>query len=186
MTCEMLLMPMSGSIGGSNDGSGEGEVDTAPIARSPGPATDSLPREHAAAMLAARSSDVTANSGRAGIRTTPMWTGMLPAAPPERANRSGGRIQDERWHRRLGEVELVREVTELRGVLPHGRPRVGPPVGQRVEPLAAQESILDQLEIGVERQRLVIDVAATRPRADHDARHTDAVAVLIDLDGLHV
>ena len=72
MTCVMLLMPMSGSIGGSNDGSGEGAADTAPIARSPEPATDALPPEHAAAMLAMSSRIATADSGRAGSRATRM------------------------------------------------------------------------------------------------------------------
>ena len=72
MTCVMLLMPMSGSIAGSNDGSGEGGDDTAPIARSPGPVTRALPPEHAAAMLAVSSRIATADNGRAVSRATRM------------------------------------------------------------------------------------------------------------------
>ena len=38
-------------------------------------------------------------------------------------------------------------------------PRVGAAVGRRVEPRAVEEVVLDELEVGVEAQRLVVDVA---------------------------
>ena len=56
-----------------------------------------------------------------------------------------------------------------------GRPSVA-----RVEPPAAEEVVLDELRVGVEAQRLVIDVAALRVRADHDPRYAQAVTVHVD------
>ena len=53
----------------------------------------------------------------------------------------------------------VREVAEHRRVLAHVGPRVGAAVGRWVEPLAAEEVVLDELGVGVEAQRLVVDVA---------------------------
>ncbi len=77
------------------------------------------------------------------------------------AGRTGGllgvRRQDQRWARRLREVEVGEQVAERGVVLAHVGPRVRAPVGGRVEPLPAEEVVLDELQVGVERQRLVID-----------------------------
>ena len=62
----------------------------------------------------------------------------------------------------------------------HVGPRVGPPVGLRVQPLPAEEVVLDELGERVEAQLLVVDVAASRVRADHDSRDAKAVAVQVD------
>ena len=87
--------------------------------------------------------------------------------------------QDHGSERRLLEVELAREVPEDRGVLAHVGPRIGALVRLRVEPLPAEEVVLDELEVRVETQRLMVDVPLLRVRADHETRHTQAVAVLV-------
>ena len=46
-----------------------------------------------------------------------------------------------------------------------------------IQPLAAEEVVFDQFQVSVERQGLMIDVALLRIRADHQARHAQAVAV---------
>ena len=89
-----------------------------------------------------------------------------PAPPPHRpelalllAQPARVRIEDQRLPRRLVEVELLREVAEDRHVLPDVRARIGPAVGARVEALAVEEEVLDELEVRVEAEGLVIDVA---------------------------
>ena len=74
-----------------------------------------------------------------------------------------GRKQ-ERPARTLAEVEVGDEVPELGGVLPHVGAGVGPAVGEGVQPRAAQEVVLDELEVRVEREYLVVDVPAPRIR----------------------
>src|SRR5258707_398716 len=87
--------------------------------------------------------------------------------------------QDHRSTRRLVEVEIGHEVAEYRDVLTHGRARVRPPVGFRIEPLAAEEDVFDEFDIRVEAQGLVVDVAALGVGADHDGGYAQAVAVLV-------
>src|SRR5919201_3325190 len=89
------------------------------------------------------------------------------------------RREDERRPRLLREVEVADEVPELRRALPHVGARVGAAVRARVEPLTLQEVVLDELHVCVERQRLVVDEAAPRVRADHEAGDAQAVAVLV-------
>ena len=62
----------------------------------------------------------------------------------------------------------AREVAELRRVLAHRRPRIRPAVGAGSSRGEAQEVVLDELCVGVELQRLVVDVPAPRVRADHE------------------
>jgi hypothetical protein len=88
--------------------------------------------------------------------------------------------QDQRPPGRLREVEVVREVAENRQRLAHVGARVCASVRLRVEALPAQEVVFDGLRVGVEAQRLVVDVAASRVRADHDAGHAQAVAGAVD------
>ena len=84
------------------------------------------------------------------------------------------------------EVEVREQVAEDLRVLADVGPRVGTAVGARVQPGAAQEVVLDELEIRVEAQRLVVDVAALRIRADHERRHAQPVALRVDGRRLHV
>src|SRR5207253_2955019 len=90
-----------------------------------------------------------------------------------RSGRSGERAarMDREWFgwtRGLSEVEFCREVAEDLDVLAHGDARIGSPVGGRVEALAAEEVVLDELHIRVEAQRLVVDVAAFGVWADQE------------------
>src|SRR3954451_360549 len=71
---------------------------------------------------------------------------------------------DERRPRRLRKVELVAQVAESRHLLAHWWGRVQAGVGLRIEPLAAEEVVLDELQVRVEAQRLMVDGAALRVR----------------------
>src|SRR5262245_38501248 len=59
------------------------------------------------------------------------------------------RLQMQRREWVLGEVERVPDFARER--FADGGPAVGPSVGRRVESLALEEPILDQLQIGIER-----------------------------------
>src|ERR671930_182246 len=48
------------------------------------------------------------------------------------------------------------------------------------ETASAEEAILDQLQIRVERQRLVVDQTPLRVRADREPRYADPVAARVD------
>src|SRR3954454_2384089 len=89
---------------------------------------------------------------------------------------AGAGVQDQRTPRRLAEVELAPEVAELLGVLPDVGARVGAAIGGRVQPLAAEEVVLDELQVRVEAQRLVVDLALTGVRADEQAGDPHAIA----------
>src|SRR5579862_1953872 len=88
--------------------------------------------------------------------------------------------EDQRRPRLPGEVEVAHEVTEDGLALADVGPRVGPAVGLRVEALTAEEIVLDELEVGVEAERLVVDVAAAGVGADHEGRNAQAVALAVD------
>src|SRR5206468_8203930 len=87
---------------------------------------------------------------RAGRMGRPCYPalGLSPRVP----------IEDEWGDRLLREVELVAQIAEDRDVFSDRRPGVGPALVLPVEPLTAEESILDELQIGVRRKRLVNDV----------------------------
>lgn len=89
------------------------------------------------------------------------------------------RLRVYRQHQRrsgyLGEVEVVDQVAKLGHVFPHVRTGVRPSVSLRVKSLTMQEIVLDKLEIGVEAQRLVVDITAFRVRTDDKSRHADTV-----------
>src|SRR5215510_2606747 len=72
---------------------------------------------------------------------------------------SGRRVQDHRLSRLQVEIELVGEVAEDGDFLTDRRTRVRPPVGRRIEALPAEEPVLDQLQVRIERQRLMVDVS---------------------------
>ena len=59
--------------------------------------------------------------------------------------------------------------------------RVGAAVGSRIETRAAEEVVLDELQVRVERQRLVVDDPVLRVRADHHRRDAETVAEAIDV-----
>src|SRR5262245_8575552 len=90
---------------------------------------------------------------------------------------ASARFQDERPPRLLVEVEVPGEVPEDADPLAHGRARIRPPVRLLVESLLTQEVVLDELRVGVEAQCLVVDVALSGVRADHEPGHAQAVAV---------
>src|SRR5436190_6884785 len=77
------------------------------------------------------------------------------AAGLRRGARLGVGAEDHRRPGRLVEVEVLAQVAEDLEVLPDARPRVGPAVGLRVQPLAVQEPVLDELQVRVVRQRLM-------------------------------
>src|SRR5437588_158942 len=59
------------------------------------------------------------------------------------------------------------------------RAGVGAAVGLGVEPLSAEEVVLDELGVGVEAQRLVIDEPPLRVGANHECRHLQPIPVLV-------
>src|SRR5262249_56742230 len=90
------------------------------------------------------------------------------------------RAEDQRSPRLLLEVEVLDEVAEDRRAFTYVGPRIGTPVRLRIEPPPAEEVVLDELRIRVEAQRLMVDEPTPRVRADHEARNTKAVAVLVE------
>src|SRR5262245_20781145 len=99
---------------------------------------------------------------------------------------SGRRVQDHRLSRLLVEVELVGEVAQDGDFLTDRRARVRPAVGGRVEPLPAQEPVLDQLQIRVERERLAVDVALARIACHEHPGHARAAGSLVETRGTQV
>src|SRR5437773_670056 len=89
------------------------------------------------------------------------------ARPPVHSNRqseaplSEGRVQRQKKRpaRLLAKVEVADEVPELRQSLTHVGPGIRPSVRLRVEPGAAEEVVLDELGVRVEREHLVVDEA---------------------------
>src|SRR5579884_3660351 len=98
--------------------------------------------------------------------------------------RVGG--QDHRWSRRLGEVEVLSQVAEHWRGLAHVWTRVRTTVGPRIEPLAVEEVVLDEPQVGVVAQRLVIEVPVLGVGADHQPRYPDPQAELVDAGRYHV
>src|SRR5690348_17617231 len=90
------------------------------------------------------------------------------------------RGEQQRTPRLLVEVEVPAEVAQDRLVLADVRTAVGPAVGPGVDPPAAEEVVLDELEVRVEAGDLVDDVAAPRVRADHDAGDAEPVPASVD------
>ena len=85
------------------------------------------------------------------------------------------RVQDERRDRFLSEVERTGQVAQALRVFANGRSRIRPARGSPGPAAGRQEPVLDQLQVGVERQGLVIDRGPRfDPRADHDAGHPES------------
>src|SRR5262245_2337282 len=89
------------------------------------------------------------------------------------------RPQRHRTPGRLGEIKVVDEVAELARTFAHDGAWIGPAVGLRVEPRAAEEIILDELQVRIGGQPLVIYEAVLRVRADDQAGHPEAITLVI-------
>jgi hypothetical protein len=74
--------------------------------------------------------------------------------------------QDERGTRRQAEIEIKQQVAKLGHIFPHGGAGVGSAIRGGVETLAAQEYILDELEIGVKAEGLMINETCPGISAD--------------------
>src|SRR6266540_3639001 len=151
------------------------------------PAARLLPRKQYVGRLSptkakAWSTMRTAATMRAGPATGAPARSSLSRFTPRLPAGDGGRAwgrprrQDEGRPGRLREIELVEQVPEDRLVLPDAGAGIPPPVLLRVESLAVQEPVLDELEIGVERQGVVVDVALPRVGTDQQGRHPHRVA----------
>src|SRR5262249_752541 len=81
------------------------------------------------------------------------------------------------WSRVVVEGEVGGQVAEDLLVLAHVGSGVGPPVCRRVEALAVEEVVFDELVVGVEAQGLVVDVTLLGVGADDDAGDAKPVAV---------
>ncbi len=78
------------------------------------------------------------------------------------------------------EVEVFGEVAEDWDVFADGWAWVGAAVGFGVEALSVEEVVFDELEVSIEGQHLVVDVARSGVGADDEGGYSKAVAVLID------
>ena len=78
------------------------------------------------------------------------------------AGLSGPGVQDDGRARLLAEVEVGPQVTQDGDVLPHVRTRIAPAIGRRIDARTTQEVVLDELQVGIEAERLVVDVALPR------------------------
>src|SRR5262245_6580232 len=93
---------------------------------------------------------------------------------------------DHRLRRTLRKVEVPGQIAEDPDVFSYRWSRVGTTIGSWVQALTAEEVVLDELVVGVEAQRLVIDSPVLGVWTDHERRHAQAVAVLIDNRWRHV
>src|SRR5882757_6232317 len=108
------------------------------------------------------------------------YAGLRPTEEGRDRGRVGRRVgwQQERRPRWLVEVEVVDQVAELWHVLPHVGTGIGAPVRLRVEPGAAEEVVLDELQEGVAAERLMVDDALLGVGGDDDPRDAQPVAVV--------
>src|SRR5260370_16097479 len=81
--------------------------------------------------------------------------------------------------RLLLEIEVLAQVAQDLGPLAHVRAGIGTAIGSRVQALAGQEVVLDELQVRVEAQRLMIDIAGARVRTDHEAGHAEPVSLAV-------
>src|SRR5215831_18826492 len=81
----------------------------------------------------------------------------------------------------LVEVEVGLDIAELAGVFTHVRSGIRSSVGLRVKTLSVQEVVFDELRVGVEAQRLMVDVPGLGVRADD--HRGDAQSVSEGVDG---
>ena len=74
---------------------------------------------------------------------------LQPRAQLGRGTWLGVGRQEDRLPWGLLEVEVRQQIAEDRHVVAHRGPRVGSPVGRRVEPLPVEEVVLDELVVRV-------------------------------------
>src|SRR6185437_7131662 len=106
--------------------------------------------------------------------STGLWTDDSAVAPgvqverrvvgaagfrPGAESRVRARVQGQRLPWLLAVVEVADQITQHRRILAYVRTRVGTTVVHRVDPGAAEEVVLDELQVRVERQLLVVDEA---------------------------
>src|SRR4051794_16689454 len=103
--------------------------------------------------------------------------------PPRCRRRSRWRVQRQRQRREgfLREIEFLPQIAEVLDFLSDRGARVGSSVRRRIKPLPTQEHVFYELQIGVERERLVIDRPCTYPRRDHDAGNTESITVDVEV-----
>src|SRR6476659_3901881 len=131
---------------GDSDGDGVDRVATVAVVQ----ATAASART--ASLTAERTAAESSRHSEGGVRLL-----LLP----------GPGVQNQRIQWLLREVErLAQRVGEI---LAHRWTAVRSRHRLRVEPRTAEEPVLDQLQVGIERHGRVIDGARLRPRADHEA-----------------
>src|SRR4051794_12795864 len=108
--------------------------------------------------------------------------------PPRCRRRSRWRVQRQRQRREgfLREIEFLPQIAEVLDFLSDRGARVGSSVRRRIKPLPTQEHVFYELQIGVERERLVIDRPCTYPRRDHDAGNTESITVDVEVGRVYV
>jgi hypothetical protein len=92
--------------------------------------------------------------------------------------------EDERWPRLLAEVKSWAMLPRIFAFSRTSGRESGRPSVRGSIRLAVQEVVLDELEVGVEAEGLVVDVAPLRVGADHERRHAQPVALAVDRGGL--
>src|SRR5450759_852099 len=95
--------------------------------------------------------------------------------------RQGGLRMHRQRHGRtgsLGEVEICGDVSEDADIFSDVWPWVGPTVGAGINALTAEQILLDELVVGVERECLVIDIPLLGVGADDHGRHSQAVSAV--------
>ena len=93
--------------------------------------------------------------------------------------RIGGRVggQQQRREGGLAEIEVLGQVAQDRLVLADVGPGIWAPIGRGIKPGAAEEVVLDELQVGVAAVCLVVDVTPPGVGRDDHGRHTQADAV---------
>src|ERR1700730_369517 len=83
---------------------------------------------------------------------------------------AGGQYQRLQWL--LTEIKVLLQVAKQLSLLPYVGAGIWAPISPGVDALAVQKHVLDELGVPVVAERLVVDVAASGVRADHQTRHS--------------
>src|SRR4051795_7931447 len=133
------------------------------------------------------------SSGRSLVTANHPPREVRPTTRPSRLasrcrRRSRWRVQRQRQRREglLCEIEFLPQIAEVLDFLSDSGARVGSSVRRRIKALPTQEHVFYELQIGVERERLVIDRPCTYPRRDHDAGNTESITVDVEVGRVHV
>src|SRR5579871_4730972 len=90
-----------------------------------------------------------------------------------------GDWQQQRRPRRLGEVEVLHQVTQDSDVLTDRRSPVGSAIGRGIQALTLDKHVLDELEVGIEAQRLMIDESLLCVWANYQCWHAQSIAIFV-------